>query len=240
VPLHLHFIKGDESHHYVFSTFVISIEDGWFLITAGHCLKEIEDILKAGYFIEKGELLDFVNINSTYSHSVPFNFEASFSGHMGDNKYDYGIIYLEDHYKRLLEANGVKALDEEVWEKQPDDPDFYLLLGVPGQLTEVTEDKITITTALYSVTKCEKTPEEFEKTDAPTFYGKIHLDDNSLSIKGMSGGPLFSFKSTDSGELKYWLCAVQSRWIQPKKLIAACLTTPFISFVKSTINDFRE
>lgn len=57
------------------------------------------------------------------------------------------------------------------------------------------------------------------------------------NIVGMSGGPLLSFKGIESGELKYWLCAVQSRWIKGKRLIAACLMKPFASLVKNSMRE---
>lgn len=239
-PLYIHFKKNDEHHHYVFSTFVMSIDDEWFLVTAGHCLKEIEKIKNAGYSIAKSSLLDFGGLNAKHFQPIPFDFENSIYGHLDDNKYDYGIIQLSTYYRRLMESNDISALNEEVWEKQPKDPDFYFLLGVPDQLTEVTEDKIKITTTLHTVIKCDSVPIEFEKTEAPTFYGEIHLDDDLSSIKGMSGGPLFSFKRTESGELKYWLCAVQSRWIKNKRLIAACLINPFASCIKDKMREISK
>ena len=236
-PLYVHFKKGEEEHHYVFSAFVISIDDEWFLVTAGHCLYEIEKAKNAGYSIIKARLIDFGGINARHFQPIPFDFENSPSAHLGDDKYDYGIIHISKYYRRLMESNGIISLNEEVWEKQPKDPDFYFLLGVPDQLTEVTEDKIRLTTTLHSVTKCDSAPIEFEKTDAPTFYGKIHLEEDLESIVGMSGGPLLSFKRTESGELKYWLCAVQSRWIKSKRLIAACLMKPFASLVRNCVRD---
>ncbi len=139
--------------------------------------------------------------------------------------------------KQELNRNllNITALNEDVWEKQPKDPDVYFLLGIPDQLTEVAEDNIKIFSKFYKVTKCDSVPDEFKKTDAPTFYGKVHLDGGLTSIAGMSGGPILSFKRTKSGDLKYWLCAVQSRWIPSKKLIAACLIKPFASIVRESM-----
>jgi len=239
VPLYVHFNKGKENHHYVFSTFIISITNEWFMVTAGHCLREIEKIKNVGYSIVRASLIDFGGINSRHFQPIPFDFEDSHNAHLGDDKYDYGIIYISNYYRRLMESNNIIALNEEVWEKQPKDPDFYYLLGVPDQLTEVTENEKRITTTIYLVTKCDSVPDDFEKTDAPTFYGKVHLDGKVSSIAGMSGGPLLSFKRTESGDLKYWLCAVQSRWIPSKKLIAACLMKPFASLVRERMREVR-
>lgn len=236
-PMYMHLRKGEENHHVVFSTFIISIDDEWFMVTAGHCLSEIEKAKKAGYTIVKTRLIDFGGLDPNNFLPVPFDYDAAPSAHLGDDKYDYGIIHISRYYRRLMESNNIVALNEETWEKQPQNAEFYFLLGVPYQLSEVTEDNIKITTTLHTVTKCETVPKEFEKTDAPTFYGEIHLEKDITDIVGMSGGPLLSFKHTENGALRYWLCAVQSRWIPNKKLIAACLMKPFASLVKNSMRE---
>ena len=202
-PLYFHLNKEKENHHYVISTFVISIDDEWFLVTAGHCLREIENIKSAGYSLTRTRLIDYGGINAKHSHPIPFDFESSPTAHFGDDKYDYGIIHISTYYRRLMESNNIIALNEEVWEKQPNKPDFYFLLGVPDQLTERTEDEIRIRATLLQVIKCDSVPDEFEKNDAPTFYGEIYTDEELTSVVGMSGGPLFSFKRTEDGQLKY-------------------------------------
>jgi hypothetical protein len=236
-PLYFHFNKGEENHHYVISTFVISIDDEWFLVTAGHCLGEIENIKSAGYSLAKVRLIDYGGLNAKHFDPIPFDYENSSIEHLGDDNYDYGIIYISKYYRRLLESNNIIALNEEVWEKQPSEPDSYYLLGVPDQLTEVAKGEISIRAVLLQVTKCDSVPDEFEKTDAPTFYGEIYVDEDLTSIKGMSGGPLFSFEITESGQYKYWLCAVQSRWLPRKRLIAACLMKPFASLVRDSMRE---
>jgi hypothetical protein len=67
------------------------------------------------------------------------------------------------------------------------------------------------------------------------FYGEVIMPQGLTDIDGMSGGPIFSFKRNDLGELKYWLYAVQSSWIKNKSLIAACLMTPFAQMVRDVI-----
>jgi hypothetical protein len=240
VPIHFYFLKGEKEHHAVISTFLISIRNAWFLITAGHCLRDVKDnIEKYGCILKKSQLIDYGGMNSRHRHGVPFDYESAPKLDVKDEKYDYGIIYLNTYYVDLLKKNNVVPLNEEVWEKQPRDPEFYFLLGVPGKLTEVHNDTITITTSINFVEKCEQKPEIFGKTEAPTFYGKISLDEKVQDIEGMSGGPIFSFKRTESGQLKYWLHAIQSRWIKRQKLIAACLANPFIAEIKKTMEEIE-
>lgn len=46
VPLHFHFSKDGINKHPVISAFVISISNEWFLVTAAHCLADVEKTLK--------------------------------------------------------------------------------------------------------------------------------------------------------------------------------------------------
>ena len=59
-PLYMHIKKGEEEHHYVFSAFVISIDDEWFLVTAGHCFHEINEATDADYSILKANVLSLL------------------------------------------------------------------------------------------------------------------------------------------------------------------------------------
>jgi len=56
----------------------------------------------------------------------------------------------------------------------------------------------------------------------PLFYGRVWLDDELQSIKGMSGGPIFAFQKDGNGLQRYWLIALQSRWLNQSHYIAAC------------------
>ena len=236
VPLHFHFSKDGNNYHPVISAFVISIEDVWFLVTAAHCLEEVEKNIKVpGCKLEKSSLIDYGGIDATHRHPVPFDYAASKRVHVHVNKFDYGIIHLSSFYKRQLLANKIQPLNEDTWEKQPDNPDFYLLLGIPSELEEEIGEVKIVTPIIQKVTKCVERPECFKETDTPMFYGKVSMIQGLTDIDGISGGPIFSFKRNDSGELKYWLCAVQSSWFKSDALIAACLMTPFAKMVRDTI-----
>jgi hypothetical protein len=238
VPIHFYFIKGEIEHHAVISSFLISIRNAWFLITAGHCLRDVKKNIKEhGCVLKKSQLIDYGSLDSRHHHGVPFDYESAPKLDLNDDEYDYGIIYLNTYYVNLLKQNNVVPLNEQAWEKQPRDPEFYFLLGVPENLTAVNKDTVNITTSINLVEKCERNPEFFQKTNAPTFYGKISLDDTVQDIEGMSGGPIFSFKRTESGQLEYWLHAIQRGWIKSQRLIAACLANPFIAEIKKTMEE---
>lgn len=236
IPIHLLFRKGSEEKACLITTFVMSIYDQWFLVTAGHCIEDIEENLINGYEIARCRLIDFMGSGARHAEPIPFDYqESSASKLCYDPKYDYGILYLNENQVRLLKANGIQALNEEVWEKQPDSVDFYMLLGVVNELSDVTPNSAHITSTLHKVIELPDRPADFGETEAPTFWGRIHLKDPVTDIAGMSGGPIFSIHRKENGDLRYWLHAIQSRWLPSQKLIAACLARPVGIFLKEVM-----
>jgi hypothetical protein len=232
VPIQIWVSKDADRQHAIYSAFVLSISNQWFLMTAGHCIKNIEQALAKGYVIDRCNLIDSLGNEATDSHCLPFDWLAASPTSMCyDESYDYGLVWIDDLYRRALEANGVQPIDEEAWEKQPKDPDFYLVVGVPGDFSSVSGDRTEVMTSLHPVEAIQEIPEGFTRTEAPTFYGRIILDDVVTDIRGISGGPLFALKKSPAG-LKYWLLALQSRWLPESRLIAAPLVRPMATFIK--------
>jgi hypothetical protein len=234
-PIWLTLRKGGKEHCPIVSAFVISIRGEWLLLTAGHCLREIEQQQACGYRIERSYLIDDGAAEARFSEAIPFNFEDASPMHLNDDYYDYGVLRLPDNTKALMESNGIVALDEAVWERQPSKPDGFQLLGIPTMLAASTKKHARFSAALMSVTEVDERPDCFEPNNAPTFYGRIPDDERLPDIAGMSGGPVFSFKRYSNGELRYWLHAVQSGWVKERRLIAACKTTPFISWIRDSL-----
>lgn len=239
LPAIFTFIKGDDVHNFSITTFVVSIDKDWFLVTAGHCLKDIEYLVKKqGYKFVQCRLVDTNGIYANHQQPIPFDFLDAYQFYLTD-PFDYGIVYLREHYRELLLVNNIKPLNEETWEKQPVNPDFYWLLGVPDELVQERDGRYSTITTFHPVKPLNERPPEFKKTNAPVFYGEVALGDAVSDIKGMSGGPVFSFKE-DSGNLRYWLHAVQSGWIKSKRYISALLTTPFMIALKDDIKKNRH
>ena len=233
VPIYFNFKKDTEHKCFIVTSFVISVYGQWFLVTAGHCIEDIENLIASGYDLIKCRLIDTMGTGATHRMPIPFDYATSSATKMCyDPKYDYGLIFLEDNYLDLLRSNGVVPMTEQVWEKQPEDPEFFALIGVPDELSDSNEDIAYVTSTFHIVKELQERPTNFEPTDAPTFFGKISLAEPMTTIIGMSGGPILSFKTAKTGELKYWLHAVQSRWIKSEKIVAACLMKPLGNFLK--------
>ena len=210
VPIYFHLEKDGEIRCCIVSAFVMSIYNQWFLMTAGHCIEDIEKHKNAGFKLIRCRLIDCLGLGATHRLPIPLDYyECAPTKMCYDPNYDYGIIFLDEYYVRLLLENGVTPLNEEVWEKQPIEPDLYILMGVPSEMTKADPNIAYVTTTLHYVFEYPQRPDFFEETNAPTFFGRINLSDQLTTIVGLSGGPIFSLKESETGELKYWLHAMQ-------------------------------
>lgn len=222
VPMVFIFQKGDESYHAQISTFVISIKENWFLVTAGHCLRDVEVNLERGYRIKRCGLADSLGINPQDHFYIPFVYSDRKNIIIEDYGLDIGLIFLSEYYKGLLQANNIVALNEEVWKHQPEDPDFFFLVGMPDLLIEKAQQGLIFHPAFCLIEKIESKPEGFEEVEIPRFYGRMSQDEIIDDIKGISGSPIFAFKKDNQGQLKYWLTAVECSWLNESKYISGC------------------
>jgi hypothetical protein len=122
----------------------------------------------------------------------------------------------------LLEKNNIRPLNEEVWKKQPPSPIGYALIGIPDSWVEFKKHEDVVNPILLFVEKVSDKLDIFEGDDFPFFYGKVDYPNNLLTLKGMSGGPIFAFQSGNDKELRYWVIALQSTEYRETQYIKAC------------------
>jgi len=228
VPIYFCFEKGDRKHQFIITSFVFSVSDNWFLITAGHCFETIrEEFIVKGWRLISCSIIDFLGLNAKFKEPIPFNFDIMkayyFPEINDDYSFDYGAYPLSLYYKELLLSNNIRSLNEEVWKKQPDHVDVSAVLGIPWELTNF-DHGVELVSCFFKVEIIEEKPEGFKDTSLPRIYAKIYFDNGVESIEGMSGGPLLGFQQLENGELRYWLLGLQSRWYSPSQHIAACPT----------------
>jgi hypothetical protein len=225
VPVFFTFEKEGQLESLVMTTFVLSIGEHWFLVTAGHCIAEVDRYIESDCRIAACYLVDSMGLGARHLDPIPFVYARSYPTRLSEDKsFDYGVMVLSSYYRQLLENNKIVPLSEDVWKRQPPSVDFYFLLGVPGELVKVESNHVEIVPTLHKVQPVGERPQGFTETEVPLFYGRIGLGQGMTSIKGMSGGPIFAFFIGTQGQLRYWLIALQSRWLPDSHYIAACPT----------------
>jgi hypothetical protein len=224
VPMVFVFKKDDITAPYVVTTFVLSVQELWFLVTAGHCLQEVDKRKKEGYLIQKCYLMDSLGEGAKHFEPIIFTYDLAKPQYMPDSReMDYGIIPLSTYYQGLLSTNNVTPLNEEVWRKQSINPEVFALIGTPDEFVQRDNDTVGVSTLLNWIDECEK-PDHFPNTELPLFYGKVKLHSNQRSVLGMSGGPIFAFEQVN-GNYRYWLKALQSSWREQSEIVIGCPTT---------------
>ena len=211
---------------------VINIRGIYYFLTAGHILKDLENLLsKKMALIYSSVLADTFGINSTSPQPIPFDFlnEPKFFIDNDDEGLDFGLIMLRKYYIELLDKNGIIAIHEENWIKQ-NSVDFhsYAMLGLPYEfITEIQRASDqnmqtlgTVSPTLIFIQKSTNSIENLKKTKYPRFIGQMPNDMPLRSIIGMSGGPIFGFNHDTP--MRYWIVAIQSAWLKTRKIIFGC------------------
>jgi len=229
-PLH----KGSA----VFSGFVIEVNNRWFWVTAGHCLKETldENIATGVLKVTGGGFMDYFNTDSAHWHQVPFTYEVDCGFYIDDPEMglDFGLIPLDGNKRQLMEANKVEPISRKNWAFDPGTTfDVYKVLGIPE--TEVYtadadgEEQIEMRTVLFGVHR--KNPDDVPQAKGQDwFVGKIDDAVTVPTVKGMSGGPIFGFRKVQLAGKDRWVyhtIAVQSWWNKDERIIFGCFLPKF-------------
>jgi len=233
-----------------FSAFIMSFDGEWFLVTAGHSLKEgIEDKVATGRVKLLGASIQD-NFGPDAKSHLPtiIDYDSIPKWYIDDAEFglDLGMIHLRDLYRKGLETNGVVPISEANWQNQPDNMLVdYCLFGFPEELVGETKTEpgptgemltASINPLLLHVERTDTSHREITPTVLPWFIGKVNTAPFGLkSIVGMSGGPIFGFKVYPNGELRYWVVALQSRWDPISKTVYGCPLSVFGPWIKQQL-----
>ena len=224
VPVLFEFERDDKVSHMIVTSTVIAVEGQWFLLTAGHCIADVQSYREEhGYNLSACQLVDYCGARARFLAPIPFAYDRSHPGYSGRRPPDdYGIIPLSQLYREQLEKNGIRALNEEAWRQPPDSAESYVLLGVADEMTREYDAGCSFRPTWHRVQALKKRPSLFQETGQPMFYGRITLPAGMTDIKGLSGGPILAFDRDPQGNGRYWLVAVQSTWGRQSQCISAC------------------
>jgi len=208
------------------------------LATAGHVIQELDTLIAdPGVHIEGACLLDGWSIGAVNHDPIPFDLVGAPRVFIHDDAdgLDFGFIRIRPYYQRLLETNGIEAVDEQRWRNLHQVRfSHYGVLGIPEERvtknlrTAGGETQVSSTADPFyiPVTWVDDAPDEFLNTTCPRFIGRLPDVLPIESVVGMSGGPIFGFW-VENGSTKYCILAIQSAWRKDHRIIFGCLL-PYI------------
>jgi hypothetical protein len=243
VPIHFEFRKDGDAEGIVITSFVFSVEGGWILMTAGHCIEKIKRYREAGFELHRAALLDSMGSKAIDEHPVPFDYDGSHSAALWrDPMYDYGVMIPSNNEQALTRKNGVIPFAENAWKRKLRRVDRYKFLGIPEARVETTGPNTKRLTAMLPtvdrITPEEALEEGFPETTAPMFYGCLR-EDPLTSLKGMSGGPILAFADGKDGAVeRYQLVAMQVSAVR-NKYISGVMMQPLGEFLRARIHQSR-
>jgi hypothetical protein len=228
------------------SCFVMSFGESWFLVTAGHVLKELEELLDHPRvrFLQSC-LIDALGSEAIHSNNVPFTYDKSKRFYIDQDGLDFGLIPLSHNHRQLLEANRVVPVAVENWMNQDIDRcHSFLLLGIPVDWVSHAQSpggySLHIETLLVSVKRLTEPPFGAEATTYERFIGDLTTPAKMQhGLEGTSGGPIFGFYNDENGQLRYWIVALQSSCLD-KRYVFGCPVRLFGSYLLSRLPDYSE
>jgi hypothetical protein len=247
--------KGYHRGALVYSGFVLSLHDRWFWVTAGHCIwnneangeKEhgLDQLLATGRIrILNSGFADYFGSNAEHRHSVPFHYEQGCSMHLfrKDLGLDFALIPLPDLTHAAFERNGIIAVSRRDWVHQPSLTfSHFKILGFPSHLVVTSQSAdgnldMMLQPAMFVVERLD--PSEVEGIPTDTwFIGKIPADVTIKDIRGMSGGPIYGLRKSDTGSWYYHVVALQSWWRKESRIVFGCSLPAFAEALHSIMID---
>jgi hypothetical protein len=213
--------KGKLKRFWV-TAFVLSIKQNWFLVTAGHCLKEVDTAIRDEYELEYTTLHDYFGRDASYDVSVPLDYrEAQKLIDFTDAGTDFGLIGLDSHYINLLIKNNILPFSEDFWKVKVPGDATYCLIGIPTSGISDAENIADVQLHLVAIQKLEEKPAVFSQVTIPSIFGIIPHLQELASIEGMSGGPVIAMYKTEQDKFSYALIGVQSQWQPSSRIIQA-------------------
>jgi hypothetical protein len=213
--------KGD-MRAFACSAFVPVIRDRWFLLTAGHCMKDIDYGLQNGKFrlIDCYVMAGFgpeVKTHAVAKEPIYFDYEVIWKDYIDKDGLDFGLLDLGDYLRKHLELNEVVPVRQENWRVPLDlQFDWHVILGFPEEYVALGE----LSPTMVYVHKLDALPDDVEATNWRRFAGKLGDRLPLRSMKGMSGGPIYGFNRALPD--KYWIVAIQSEWRKRQKITFGC------------------
>jgi hypothetical protein len=205
---------------------LLLVEGALYFLTAGHVLKSLRELRDCeDVVIEGASLADVFGYRRVSDTPIPFDLKNAQLFFVDDEELglDFGVVPIGPHHARLLAKNGMVALSEENWDKQHNVQfDGYVMLGFPAESVSErmsASSQVRIEATMFAVRGLEPGC-DLRKTEYPRFVGQVSDGLPLKSLKGMSGGLIFGFRTEP--QLAYWIVAIQSSWNPQTRKVYGC------------------
>lgn len=238
----------------VFSGWLLEVQDTLFWVTAGHCLRDLDQqINDKDVEIVRFLLKDDLGYMAQFPHPVSYPYEPGRAFYVYDQEdgLDFAIIPLKGLYRQNILKNGNVAITRENWIHQKGlEFKFFRILGIPEdcvfndpkpdgtsvlrmQTVMMAVNQITFQDAIDAKTKHPARSDEW-------FIGRCDPGTGDQTVVGMSGGPVYGFRYDESGALSYHVVALQSWWDEKQRIVYGCSVPYFAERLNYELERFYK
>jgi hypothetical protein len=249
VPLDSEGRPAADRAFFSYTGFVVSLNDEWLFVTAGHVLKGLEEAIRAKHVkILHCCLADHYGEEAKHPVPIPFNIEYANKVYIDDDALgvDVALIILDEVSRRLLETNNIRPIPQEnceLWETI--EFDYYAVLGFPEELFDRrrwhTAAGATVIGGVRPLlmfgTRVDAAPRYKPAASYPWFALELKDKGEIKSIVGMSGGPILGFHRRPGQTHLYTAVAVQGWWDKERRIAFATSLPHVMSALKKMLRD---
>lgn len=241
--------KVTKEGQFLFPGVILEMHGIWLWATAGHCLKENldEQIEAVSLKIVSCGFADWFGADATHMFPIPFAYTPGCGYYIDDASagLDFGLIVIPSLTRKGFEANGIFPVPRSHWLEQDGlNFDHYKIVGCPSEMIQGTEtrdgvDQTRFKNVIIAVERLQPSEVSGDVADS-WFVGRIREDVPHFDIAGMSGGPIFGFRTDEQGQWRYYLVALQSSWRESTRIVFGCSLRYFAEAVHNALQVLFE
>jgi hypothetical protein len=226
--------------HFSTSGFIMSFAGQWCLITAGHVLAGLDEVLEGRKFrMWDCVLHDAMGSAPKSTLPIPFDCGSQPRFYEVDDAVDCGAIRLSPYFETLMRANGNEAFAAEDAERDSArECDEYLIMGIPTSSYEQKEHELPdgsvgheARSLLVGMPLRSAEPPDGQgfRAEKRAYY-QPKQSMTLAEIDGMSGSPVFCLHGFNE-QFQYTIVAIQFAYHRTKISIG-CPVRVFVPLVR--------
>ena len=245
-------VNGGKPYLRSFSGFIVSMRGTtWSVMTAAHAIRDLQGLNQLGHDLREWHVDDSPIQRPPEGLVVPllWDFDSIIYLHDDAKGFDFALVPLSSREQALLASNGVCAITEnEIADPYAVNFDWWCLLGLPDAKARPDHTRQVVEKPFLglAVDPLPGRPDWWPPESNPQFPMKYGLlmatgdpDIDTLSITGMSGGPVIGLRVTENGTVEWKLIGIQSGWVETRRAISAFAAKPVFDCVGRRIDDLR-